>query len=168
MLQSTHQEAEGSKCQYKFLTSLIFATGRINYTMATYTHAKQKAEHKQDQEVKRRGVCWGVSVNLSINVLLGLVSLKKYIYTKIYTTSVTMAHVEVQRYYKSLCIRQWWLSTPVLLGMEMSSVSFHGIISYFKTSQKLMVKHRVSLEWHQIQKERKEVWYCRKIFWLFK
>lgn len=34
---------------------------------------------------------------MSINVLLGLVSLKKYIYTKINTASVPMALVEVQR-----------------------------------------------------------------------
>lgn len=47
VLQLTQQEAEGSKCQYKFLTSLILPTGRINYSMATYTHAKKKAKTKQ-------------------------------------------------------------------------------------------------------------------------
>lgn len=58
VLQLTHQEAEGSKYQYKFLTSLIRPIGRINYTMATYTHAKQKAEQnkqRKDEEVNRKG-----------------------------------------------------------------------------------------------------------------
>lgn len=93
----------GSKCQYKFLTSLILNTGRINYTMATYEHACPTESRTKQAERGPRGKQEWTFLYIWSFMLSLLCSEWKNIHTQGRSLTQPASKERQQRSYKPQC-----------------------------------------------------------------